>query len=134
MAAGHSKLTVIKVGTNDLSAFCNTSEFPRSAEAGDTTGYGSNSKTYGGGLKDATFTMGGTYDDAASGTPAVVLGGHESETLSLTRQPQGTGTGKPQQKFDAVLTRYVESAPVAGFIAWTADFQCTGDIDDTAQV
>jgi len=132
----HSKLTVIKVGAVDISSYCNTSDFPRTAEASDVSTYGTNSKIYQTGLKDGTYTMGGftVVSPAASGSaPSFIFGGHEGDLFSIIRQPEGTGTGKAQQSFSAILTNYQESNPVSGYIAWTANFQKSGDVTITTQ-
>src|SRR5262249_15781978 len=97
------------------------------------TPYGNDSSVFATNMKSSTFTMGGTYDTAATGTPRVKFQGHEGDTFAMIRQPEGTGSGKPQQSFSAILTNYKESNPPGGDIQWPADFQVSGDIDDTDQ-
>jgi hypothetical protein len=134
MAWGHSKKTVILVGATDISVYTNTSDFGRTAGFDDVTGYGKDDKVKAGDLRDAKFTCGGTYDNAATLTPRVAFSTHLSETLTITRRPEGTGSGKPQQLFAAVLVDYTESSPVANYIKWSATLEVSDAVNDAAQV
>lgn len=133
MSWAHSKATVILIGGVDISLPTNDSGLGRTAGFDKVTGYGKDSVVKAGTLKDAKFTLGGTYLVGSSNTPRTVFEGHVSETLACTRRPEGTGSGKPQQLFDAVLVDYSESAPVESYIKWTATLEVSDDIDDTAQ-
>lgn len=133
MAFAHGRHTVIKVASDDISTFTNTSEFPREVDTHDVTCYGADDYAYSSGLRKGSFKMGGTYDDGASGTPQVIFSDNEGDTFAITRQPLGTGTGKPQQAFNAILTNYTETNPVAGMIAWSAEFTRTGPVTTTTQ-
>jgi hypothetical protein len=98
------------------------------------TTYGNDGHKFAAGLTNGTFTMGGFYDSTASTGPRAVLqpliGG---ENVTVVRQPEGEGASLPQDSFDAQLTEYKETNPVAEYIAWTANFQISGDVDSTAQ-
>lgn len=133
MANQHGSKTVFKVGTDDLSPYTNASELTVGADSHDTTTYGNTAHRYDGGLKDSKFTASGIYDNTAAVSPRAVLRGHEGETLTLTRQPEGAGSGKPQDVFDAVLTSYVESSPVADMVTWSSEWQVDGEVDDAPQ-
>jgi hypothetical protein len=75
------------------------------------------------------------YDSTAATGPRAVFHAVKALNAAVTclRQLEGTGTTKPQDSFSAILTSYVETAPVADMIKWKADFQVTGDVDSTAQ-
>lgn len=133
MAEVHGKNTVIKVGAADISTYTDNSTFPRTADIHDLTTYGKNSHVKKGGLRNGTFQMGGVFDDGATGTPKELFEGNEGTTFSLTRQLKGTGSGLPQQAFDAVLSNYTDTAPVADYIRWTAEFEVSDDVDYTDQ-
>lgn len=134
MAFKHGKDTVVDVDGNDLSAFTNTSEFSPSTDSHDVTTYGKDGHVYEGGLTDGTFTMGGTYDDGGSGPRGVLLAlKGTSSKVTVIRQPEGAGSGLPQDSFDGLLTSYVETNPVADMIAWSAEFQISGDVDSSDQ-
>lgn len=136
MAFVHSKNTVITVASTDLSAFVtSSSEVGRTTETHEVTAYGDSAKEYAPGLNDASFSMEGTYDSTAvSGPRAKLLSVYAGGVaVAISRMPEGTGTGKPEDAFNAILTSYVETSPVNDMISWSADFQVTGAIDITAQ-
>lgn len=136
MAFIHGKNTVFKVNSNDISAYTSESEIPRATDTHDVTAYGASAHAFAPGLNSATATASGTYDSTASTGPrAVFLAVYAGNAaVTVIRQPEGTGSGKPQDSFSAILTGYTETNPVADMIKWKADFQVTGNITTTAQV
>lgn len=128
----HGKDTYISVNSVDLSAFTNTSEFTRTGDSHDVTTYGKNDHVYQGGLGDGKFTMGGTYDNGATG-PRDTLEPLVGTVTTVVRRVEGTGSGKPQDSFSALLTSYVESSPVADMVAWSAEFQLSDAVTSTNQ-
>lgn len=134
MAFVHGKGVVVTIDGDNISAYCKNVEFSREADTHDTTTFGKNSKTYASGLKDGTAQLEGVYDNTASTGPGAVLrpllGGAAVEFIY---QPEGAGSGKPQSAVDVIVNSYEESAPVDDMITWTAELQCTDDIDDTPQ-
>ena len=137
MAFIHGKNTVVKVATKDLSAYTDSSEFNRSGDSHDTTTYAAattgGAHVYEGGLTDSKFKMSGTYDSTAVTGPRAALNPLLATTVAVIRMPEGTGTGKPQDSFNAVLTGYVETNAVADMIKWSAEFQVSGAVNMTAQ-
>jgi hypothetical protein len=133
MAFVHGKNTVITVATNDLSEYTDNSELKRGANVHNLTPYGVDDEVNQGGLKKFEFTMSGTYDSTAGTGPRGTLVGNEGDTLAIVRKPEGTGTGKPNEAFNAVLEEYVETNPSNDFIKWSAKFTGTGAITDTTQ-
>lgn len=141
MAWVHGKSTVIKIDGKDLSAYANSSELGRKVQTQNVTTYGSPNYTdgskpnvYVGTLLDATGKVSGIYDNTVSTGPGAVLKGLRNKTVKLLRQIEGTGTGKPQESVDIIVTDYTETAPVADMVTWSAEFQCSGVIDETPQV
>lgn len=132
MARKHGKRTIVRLGASDISTYTKSSEFSRKADTEDTTTYGSDSKRYDGSLLDATFKMEGVYEDGASG-PRAIINPLIGTTTTLTRQPEGTGAGLPQDVVDLVITGYVETSPASGYVMWSAEGQCSGDVDSTPQ-
>lgn len=128
----HSKHTVIIIDGNDISEFCNTSNFEKSAKTDETTTYGKDAEVYDPTLTSGAFGCGGTYDDAETGPRAVLLPLVGTKVV-IQHRPEGTGSGLPQDTFDAVITKYNESAPVAGYRTWACEVQPSDDIDDTPQ-
>lgn len=134
MAFIHGKNTVVTVDSDDLSAFSEASSFTSTTETAEVSSYGTMAKQFIGGLTDGTFTLSGSYDDGATGPrgtlqPLQIAGA----AITVIRQPEGAGAPMPQDSFSAIITSYVESAPVGDKIGWTCDFQITGAIDSTAQ-
>lgn len=129
----HGKLTVFKIAAVDVSLATKTSNFAGSADVHDTSGYGLNNRTKAGGMVDGTFTASGSYDIAATtGTPTV-LEGKEGTTFALTRQVAGAGTGKPQEVFSGVLSKFDVSAPFDDMVSWSAEWSVSGVVNRTAQ-
>lgn len=135
MSRAHGKNTVVKVNSNDLSQYTSESELSETTDTHDVTHYGDDSHEFDPGLNNGTFTMGGTYDSTASTGPRAVMKAVKAlnAAVPVIRQPEGAGSGKAQDSFNAVLTNYTETSPVADMVRWKADFQITGDVDDTAQ-
>lgn len=135
MAAVHSKNTVITVDSTDLSAYTTDSTFPKTTDTHDLTTYGNDSKVYGAGLNDATFTMSGVYDSTASTGPRAKLNTiyAGNAAVEIVRRIEGTGSGLPEDTFNAILTKYEETDPVADYVMWSAEWQVSGDVDTTAQ-
>lgn len=134
MAFIHGKNTVVKVGASDLSAWTDSSELNRTADSHDTTTYGNDSHRKSGGLLDGKFTMSGTYDNTELTGPSAVLKPLLGTTPAVVRQTEGTGSGKPQDSFNALMTSYVETNPTADMVKWSAEFEIDGDVDTAAQV
>jgi hypothetical protein len=134
MATAHGKLTKITVATKDISPFTKNSQLERSASVHNTTGYAptGDAELYAGGTRQGKFTCGGVYDNTALVGPRIVLLGQEGNILAIVRNVEGTGTGKPNDAFNAILEKYVESNPHDDMVTWSADFTVTGVITTTA--
>lgn len=133
MAPVHGKVTFVEIGGDDLSPHTSESEFSRTAEAHDITTYGKNSFVFGGGLLGGTFTASGVYDSTASTGPRAVLEPLVGTTTELVRRPEGTGTGKPEDTVDMVITSYVETSPVNDYVRWSLEGQLSDDVASTSQ-
>lgn len=135
MALVHSKNTFISLGGDDISQYCNTSDLTRGADVSDVTTYGKNAHVHKAGLKKGAASIGGFYDTTASSGPRAVIEPLIGADINpeLIRRPEGTGSGKPQDKVDVVVEEYVESAPVAEFATWSAKLTLSDEIDTTPQ-
>ena len=132
MAFVHGRLTKLLVATKDISPFTKTSSFEKSADVHDTTGYGATDHTKAGGLGDGKFTCGGTYDNTVSVGPRNAMLTLVGTTVAVVRNPEGTGTGKPNDAFSAVLTKYTETNPVDDMVTWAAELEISGAVVTTA--
>lgn len=133
MAAAHGKTTVLTIATKDISLFTKTSNYERTSPEHATTGYGVDDETYLGGVRKNTFTCGGAYDNTALVGPRIVLHAVVGTVVVIVRKVEGAGTGKPQDTFSAVVTKYAESNPYDDIVSWSAEFTITGPIVTIAQ-
>ena len=120
-------------GTN-ISAFMNSLESNRKVDSIDTTTFGQTGHTYQGGLTDGSFSIGGLYDSGVAGPKAVIeplmVGGSLAAAIY---RPEGTGSGKPQQTCNVLVSTYVESSALNDMIKWTSECQISGTVTNTTQ-
>lgn len=129
----HGRSTGVTIATKDISPYCKTSSFEDSATVHKTTGYGKTAETKQGGLLDGKFTCGGTYDNTASTGPRNALKPLKGTTVAVVWKVEGTGTGKPQDSFSGVLSKYVETAPVDDMITWSCEIEVSDVVTTTTQ-
>jgi hypothetical protein len=132
MAFVHGKTTKLVVATKDISPFTKTSTMEIDGDVHDTTGYGATAHTKQGGLLDGKFTCGGTYDNTASVGPRNALLSLVGTTVAVVRNVEGIGTGKPNDAFSAVLSKYTETNPVDDMVTWAAEMEISGAVVTTA--
>lgn len=134
MAKVHGKNMVVTLDGDDLSPYCNQCEFGRTADSHDVTTFGNDSHVFNGGLLNGTATIGGFYESiSVTGGPRPIIEPLIGTVVELTRQPEGAGSGLPQDVVDVLVTSYNETAPVADMITWTAELQLSGDVDSAPQ-
>lgn len=132
MTAVHGKDYYVSVDGTDLTEFVKTSNFESNPDIHDITGSGTDDKNHRGGQVGRTFTMGGWYDSDTATGPGM-LDDLAGETVAMVRRNQGTGTGLPQQAFNVVVGKYVESQKNDDVLQWTCDFTVAGAIVKTTQ-
>jgi len=133
MSFVHGKSTFISVDGDNLSAFTTTSQLEQNADTHDVTTYGKNSHVFQGGLKGGAASISGVYDNTVGTGPRAVLRPLVGTVVELIRQPEGAGSGKPQDKVDVVVNKYVETNPVNDMVTWSCDLTLSDDVDSTAQ-
>ncbi|MGC4942140.1 hypothetical protein [Kribbella sp. DT2] len=131
MAFKHGKDTVITLDGDDLSAFTTTSELNRSADSHDVTTYGKSAHVYVGGLLDGKASMSGIYDSTAVTGPRAIIRPLLGTVVELVRKPEGTGTGKPVDTMDVLVSGYVETNPVADMVTWSCEMQISDAVVST---
>lgn len=132
MAFIHGKSTFVSLGGGDISLFTSTTDWEKSADVHDVTGYGKNSKVFQGGLKDGKATLSGTYDDTVAG-PHDIINPLVGSTTTLVYRPEGTGVGKPQETVSCVVKSYSQTNAVADMVKWKAEVQFSDDITSVNQ-
>lgn len=129
----HGRFTVLKVNAKDISAATKTSSLEVSADVHDVTGYGATAHAKAPGLLDGKFTCSGSYDSTAVTGTRIVLLPLVGTSVPVIRQPEGTLTGKPQDTFTAVLSKYTETDPVDDMVTWAAEFEISGAVNSAVQ-
>lgn len=132
MSHKHSKLTVILIDSNDISAYCTDSNCELSAGTEDNTTYGKDAQVFDPTLLTGAFGCSGKYDSATTG-PRAVLKPLIGTKVNVKYRPEGTGAALPQDSFDAVITKYTETAPTAGYRLWALETQPSDTWTSTAQ-
>lgn len=137
MALLHGKNTQITLDADDLTDWCDTSEWTREADEHDTTTYGSaqasNAHAMKGGLTKGGMTLGGLYETGATG-PKAIIDPLIGTNVVLIRMVEGTGTGKPTETVTVHVKDYKETAPVADYVRWSASLTFDGAVAKTTQV
>jgi hypothetical protein len=132
VARKHSKHTVIIIDGNDVSADCTDSNCEQSSGTEDNTTYGKNAVVKDPTLLDGAFSCQGKYNDSVTG-PRTVLKPLVGTKVTVQYRPEGTGSGLPQDQFEAVITKYNETAPVAGYRLWALETEPSDEWDSTDQ-
>ncbi len=132
MGFKHGRHAVVILNGSDISAFCNTHQAERNADKHDVTTYGKDDHVFSGGLGNGAQTIGGIYDDGATG-PRAVIEPLIGTVVTYVRRPLGTGTGLPQDSLNVLVEKYVETTPVADMITWSVDLQPSDAVDSTVQ-
>jgi hypothetical protein len=133
MSKLHGRHTVFKLNAVDLSTFCNNSQVEISADSHDTTTYGKDAHVFNGGLLNGTVTVSGFYDTTAMTGPRAVIKPLVGSNVAFIHQPEGTGSGLPQDTGDCLVLKYTQTHPVADMVTWSVDLQLSDTVDDTAQ-
>jgi len=134
MSLIHGRKTVFKLAGVDLTGYTNASAPEFSADNHDVTVYGKNSHVFAAGLKNGTMSVSGFYDSTAvTGPRAVMLPLIGADPVQAIHQPEGTGSGLPQDKVLVLVTKYTQTHPVADMVTWSIDLQFSDDVDSTPQ-
>ena len=132
MPKAHGRLTKIVVATKDISPYTSASTYTKAADVHELTGYGATDKAKGGGLIDSKFVASGRYDNTVSVGPRNALHALVGTTVTVVRNVEGVGTGKPNDAFSAVLVKYEEGNPVDDYVGWVAEFEIDGPVVTTS--
>jgi hypothetical protein len=130
----HGSGTFVSLDGEDVSPFTNSTTFGDGSDVHETTTYGRSRKTYFAGLGDGKITIGGFYDNGATGPRAVIKPLMAAgDPVEFIYRPEGTGAGLPQSKVDVVISSFNESSPVGDMVTWTCELQMTDDLDESDQ-
>lgn len=129
----HGRRTWVSLNGAELWAYTTTSQTEKNSDKHDVTTYGKDDHVYSGGLRDGAITMSGIYDSTASVGPRAVIEPLRGTVVQFIKRPEGTGTGKPQDKVNVLVEKYVETSPVADMVTWSVDLQPSDAFDTTPQ-
>ena len=125
----HGKSTFFSIddtgGTvRDISDTLTSVDFPETIDVGEVSAYGSTSKSYLVGLRDASISVSGLFDATVDG----YFIGTEPATRSFVFGPAGNTSGYVKYSGECILTSYSLSAPVSDVDTYSADFQVTANV------
>ncbi|WP_198171343.1 hypothetical protein [Actinoplanes awajinensis] len=125
--------TEVELDGVELTDYSNNSQLEFSADSHDVTTYGNDSHVFSGGLLNGNATISGFYDSTAVTGPRAVIKPLVGTVVEFVHRPEGTGTGKPQDVVQALVTKYTQTHPVADIVTWAVDLQFSGDVDSDPQ-
>jgi hypothetical protein len=132
----HGKDTFVSVNGVNLSAYSTKTTFKRTHDSHDVTTFTSGgAHIYQGGLSDGEAEIEGIYDSTATLGPRDALEPLIDGTtnVAFVRRPEGTGTGRPQDTVQVLVTDYEEESPVADMVTWTLTLQLSGPVTSIDQ-
>lgn len=132
MSFTHGKTTFVSINGSDISPYSSNTDWEKSADVHDVTGYGKLAHVFQGGLLNGKASVSGTYDDTVAG-PHDIIQPLVGSTVAMVYRPEGTGTGKPQETVNVVVMSYKQSNPVADMVKWTCDFQLSDAVTSINQ-
>lgn len=126
MAFVHGKDSYFKVASSDLSTYLNSVTVSRSADTADTTAFGSGTRSYVAGLKDATITVAGMFDATVYSTIAGWLG--TSQTWEYG--PAGSANGRVKVNGSGIITAVELGSAVGEVVTASITIQVSGAVTD----
>jgi hypothetical protein len=122
----HGKDTYFKVASTDLSTYINSVSVSRTADTAETSAFGSSTKSFVSGLRDATITVSGMFDAAVYSTIAGWLG--TSQTWEYG--PAGSASGRVKVSGSGIVTSVELSSSVGEVVAANISIQVSGTVTD----
>lgn len=126
MAFVHGKGSYFKVASTDLSSYLNSISVSRTADTVETSAFGSTSKSYVAGLKDASITLSGMFDATVYSTIQGWLGTSQSFEFG----PAGSTNGLVKISGNALVTSVEMASAVGAVVTLNLNLQVTGNVTD----
>lgn len=136
MSAAHGKDSYFAVEDSAGSTLRNISPYIKNIDVtyandqSDTTTKGAEGHTYRPGLTTGTISITGLWDQTASTGSRTVLRslvGVEI-TVGFEYGPEGNTSGQIKDSGECVLVSYKESSPIDDMVAFSAEFNISGDV------
>jgi len=127
----HGKNAAFKIddsgGTlRDISNVLTDVSISRTADVAEVSAFSNSSKAFVSGLKDATLTASGSFDQTVDGYLSGILGAE----VDFEFYPIGTTSGLPKATGKAILTSYDRTPDIGGAVTFSAAFQVSGDVTE----
>lgn len=132
MTAAHGKDFGLIVDGRNLTSYIKTHNWEETPDIHDTSGSGTDDKTYRGGQISRTITVGGWADDDDTDGPRM-LRFIAGQTVTFERRPNGTGSGKSKITGNLVVGKFSETGKNDDLYQWTCDLQITGAVTEGTQ-
>jgi len=113
--------------SRDLSNTLTSVDFPETIDTAETSAFGSTSKSYIVGLRDASISVSGLWDATVDG----YFIGTEPATRTFIFGPAGSTSGYVKYTGECIMTNYSVSNPVGDVVTYSVDLQCTGGVTRT---
>lgn|SRR5512146_1885398 len=131
MAKAHGKKAVLKVKNaagelKDISEYLTSAGLPRDVDTAETSGLGTNDKTFVVGLRGATIPFEGSFDPAVDAIMAGLLGFEEGTEFQY--YPQGTAKGQVEYKGKALLSSYESNSDLGAAGKISGSFTVNGEV------
>jgi len=130
MAFNHGKNVRVYYNEFDMSSFLNNVDLTVDVDIPETTTYGVNDRTYIGGLRSGSMSLGGFWDGSADAIDEEIATNLGTAAEVITVAPSLATLGNPVYIGSSFLTNYSISAPVDGIVTVSTDIQCTAGLHD----
>lgn len=131
MAKAHGKKAVFKVKDagavlRDISEYLTSAGLPRDVDTAETSGLGTNDKTFVVGLRGATIPIEGSFDPTVDGYLAGLLGFEPA--VEWEYYPQGTASGMVKYTGKALLSSYESNSDLGAAGKISGSFTVNGEV------
>lgn len=128
--SGAFKLDDTGGSLRDISAYCDEVSIKREVSTAEATTFGDTARDYLAGLMDATLSISGKWDDAATTGVDVVVGENlvAVATRSFEWGPSGTTTGRIKYSGECIITSFEITGNFDDVVTFSMEVQTTGGI------
>ncbi len=128
MSFKHGRAAEITVNSVALSTFCDSADLSIDIDTSDTTTFGASWKRAIAGLAGGSFELAGNFDPTTTTGPASALTSLiGDDPFPVIYEPGGAASNQ-SRTFNAILTAYKESSPVADKVTFSATLLIDGAV------
>lgn len=126
LAKVHGKNTKVFFNNYDLTEFFDNATLSVNADTADVSTFGSDSKKYIPGLKDATISLEGFYDGSSDKVDEILEAAFGSDGNEISVYPEGDAAGKAGYAMQVIETAYSTTGTIDGATRISAAVQSSG--------